>query len=326
MFSLAPAIPSRSDLDWCWYLRRQGREGEALERVLHNIGVMHPGGWADWAPSTMTRTGAPVEMHLTEESKGLSLLTEVADPDSDPTSRVGRACQIMTDLGGTPPVHGLRDVISAAQGAGALRFGAWLGLRQRGRSLQSRLFAEVPADATDLTSLLGSPDIGQTIDACGPGTRATLLALDGTTGQSTVYFNTQRPNRSMLALLAAQAQVSDTLLAIALARLADRPQDDSLPIRHLGFSFAMQGAGVPPVLSLHVAAARLCGTDDQTSARLMACCAAPIPGYASLLDALPAGSKPQNHHRVITLTARPGAAPRLSVGVAAPWSCPFELW
>ena len=320
MFSLAPVIPSRSDIDWCWFLRRQGREGDALERILHNLGVMNPGGWADWAPSTMTATGAPVEMQLSEVDTGLSLLTEVADPASDPASRVTRACQIMSELGGAGPNTALRDVLSAAQGAGRLQFGAWLGLRQSGRNLHTRLFAELPADATDLTGLLWSPGIGQAIEACGGRARATMLAHDGITGLSSVYFHADKPD---LAPLAALANVSDTTLAMALARLADRPGETTLPLRQLGFSFAMQAGGKPPVLTLHLTAAELRATDDQIAARLLSGGAAPLPGYAALLDALPTAPTGQTHHRLISLTARPGAAPSLSVGVAAPWACPY---
>lgn len=322
MFSFAPAIPPRGDIDWCWFLRRQGREGDALERILHDIGVMNPSGWADWAPSKLTATGAPVEMQLSENVAGLSLLTEVADPATDPASRVTRVCQIMTELGGTAPHSPLRDVLSAAQGAGALRFGAWLGLRQVGQHLHTRLLAELPADATDLSGLLWSSEIGQAIEACGPRTRATKLAHDGTTGLSTIYFRAEQPD---LTPLAALAQVSDTALTMALARLADLPGGTPLPLRRIGFSFAMQAGGKPPVLTLHVAAAKLCATDDWMAARLTACCATPMPGYANLLDALPVAPQGQTHHRTISLTARPSAAPSFSVGVAAPWSCPYSL-
>lgn len=322
MFSFAPAIPSRGDIDWCWFLRRQGREGDALERILHDLGVMNPGGWADWAPSTLTATGAPVEMQFSEDTAGLSLLTEVGDPSGDLSSRVTRVCKIMTELGGTAPHTPLRDVLSAAQGAGTLRFGAWLGLRQVGPQLHTRLFAELPADATDLAGLLWSPDIGQAIAACGSPTRATMLAHDGTTGLSTIYFRAEQPD---LTPLAALAKVSDTALTAALARLVDLPGGAPLPFRQLGFSLAMQDGGTPPVLTLHVAAAELCATDDQIAARLTACCATPMSGYASLLEALPAAPKGQSHHRTINLTVRPCAAPSFSVGVAAPWSCPYEL-
>ena len=322
MFSFAPAIPSRGDIDWCWFLRRQGSEGDAIERILHDIGIMNPGGWADWVPSTLTATGAPVEMQFSEATPGLSLLTEVGDPASDLSSRVGRVCQIMTELGGTAPNAPLRDVISAAQGAGALRFGAWLGLRQVGQHLHTRLLAELPADAIDLASLLWSPEIGQAIHACSPRTRATMLAHDGTTGLSTIYFRAERPD---LAQLAATAKVSDTVLTTALARLADIPGGTPLPLRQLGFSFAMHADGKRPVLTLHVDAAELCATDDQIAERLTASCALPMAGYASLLDALPAAPRGQRHHRTISLTARPCAAPTFSVGVAAPWSCPYAV-
>lgn len=105
MFRFAHAISSRKDLDWCWFLRGQGRVGELLERALHDIGVMEPNGWADWAPSTMTQTGAPVELTFDQDETGLRILTEVADPASDPVNRLSQVYRTMAQLGGTPPMQ-----------------------------------------------------------------------------------------------------------------------------------------------------------------------------------------------------------------------------
>ncbi len=132
MFALAPVIPSRSDLDWCWFLRRQGDAGEAFERILHNIGVMDPAGWADWKPSTLTDTGAPVSLTFTKDDNALELTTEVGDPAGDPTNRVNHVCKIMAELGANVPTAALRDVISTAQSDTKLRYGARLGLRHDG--------------------------------------------------------------------------------------------------------------------------------------------------------------------------------------------------
>ena len=325
MVEFAPALPSRRDLDWCWYLRRQGQEGEALERVLHDIGVMHPGGWADWAPSTLTATGAPVEMQLSDECRGLALLTEVADPASDPDARVTRVCEIMTELGSTAPGRALRDGLSAAQGAGRLRYGAWLGLRQKGRDLQTRLFAELPDDAQDLTGLFCPPGITAALDRSAVKARTRMLSVDGATGEMAVYFDCQRPTRASLATLAAVAQVSDKVLALALAGLAGRPEQDALPVRRLGFSLTMKPNGTAPVLQLQVPVAALRrGHDHQIAGWLNGNLKSPVNGYAGLLDALQSAGADRTHHRLISLTARPGSTPALTISVAAPWSCPLE--
>ena len=325
MFEFAPALPARRDVDWCWYLRRQGREGEALERALHDIGVMHPGGWADWAPSALTTTGAPVEMQLAEQRGGLALVTEVADPASDPDTRVARVCQIMVDFGGTAPGPAFRDGLSAAQGAGALRYGAWLGLRQRGRDLQTRLFAELPDDAHDLTRLFCPPEIASVIDRCATDVRARILSVDGSTGETALYFTCRRATQATLAELATLAQVSDSVLIRALAGLVGKSAHGALPLSRFGFSLTMNAGGAVSLLQLHVPVAALRrGNDHQIAAWLKTCLKSPVNGYPDLLDALQSVGSDRTHHRLISLTARSAAPPSLTISVAAPWSCPQE--
>ena len=50
MFELAPAYPSRSDLDWCWYLRKQGASGLPVDRYHYLLN------W-DWSDPTMPKHG-----------------------------------------------------------------------------------------------------------------------------------------------------------------------------------------------------------------------------------------------------------------------------
>lgn len=322
MLGFAPAIPSRSDLDWCWYLRRQGCEGEALERVLHDIGVMNPTGWADWAPSTMTATGAPVAMRFATDARGMSLRTEVADPASDPACRLSQVCRAMTELGGTPPGKGLRDVLSAAQGAGDLRYGAWLGLCQRGDILQTQLFAELPVEAQDLAGLIWPPDLCRIIADCAPDAKATMLGYDATTGNLELYFTGCHPATGQLQKIAGIAGVSDVVLARAIASLADSPETDTLPVPQIGFSLALRPKS-KPVLAVFVQATDLFATDHQAAARLGAFAQGSMAGYNGLVETLPPTDRP--HHGMIGLTAQADAAPVLSVGVAAPWSCVHEV-
>ena len=91
MFELAPTYPSRSDLDWCWYLRKQGAMGEAVERILHDVGVMNPSGWADWQPSTLTNTGAPVAMNFTRDQ---GFCRKVSSSGRRYRGMIGAACNV----------------------------------------------------------------------------------------------------------------------------------------------------------------------------------------------------------------------------------------
>ncbi len=199
MFELAPAIPPRGDVDWCWYLRRQGTAGEALERALHDIGVLQPGGWADWQPSTMTDTGAPVEMIFTPDPTELSLRTEVDDPGKDPSGRVAKACNVISRLGGAPPPTALLDVISAAQGGANLRYGAWLGLHRCPNTLGLTLYAEVPPEATDLVGLFSSVQIAPTLAKLGDDVQLVMIGYATHCAETTLYFETtQSPEKIVI--------------------------------------------------------------------------------------------------------------------------------
>ncbi|SFR56295.1 hypothetical protein SAMN04488005_2913 [Yoonia tamlensis] len=180
MFSLAPPIATSSDREWCWFLRGFGKSGDVIERALYAIGVMDHSGWATWQHSSLTATGAPVVVRFATCERALSIITEVANPAHDPATKLATACNIITALGGIAPDQAFREVISAAQGASALTWGACLGLRHDGKQLQFTLYAELPAEAHDLSALLSQIDPG----AC---QGAYMLAYD-TRGRRITYY------------------------------------------------------------------------------------------------------------------------------------------
>lgn len=324
MFELAPPIPSRSDLDWCWYLRRQGQIGEALERALHDIGVMHPGGWADWQPSTMTDTGAPVEMQFTANQSVLSLRTEVDDPGKDPRGRVAKACGIITQLGGTPPPATLRDVISAAQGAADLRFGAWLGLHRGAASLGMTLYAEVPAAAADLTDLLASTQIKPTLDALGNNVRLTMIGYTTHTGETTLYFETELAPEDVIPKLVQPAQASAEPLLRDINDMLDEGVANARPLRTLGFSYTLHNDGSTPTLTLQISSNTIFGFDDVIETLVRNYPGNHVASYAAMADQFEPAPKGLTHHGKVGLQARGEKRPLLSIGVAAPWFHPFD--
>lgn len=324
MFNFAPAIPSRTDLDWCWYLRRQGRAGEALERALHDIGVMDPGGWADWDSSLLTDTGAPVEMVFSTNETALQLTAEVANPGANATTRVAQVCDAMKMFGGRAPSAALRDVISAAQSAAELRFGARLGLRQGANRIDTTLYAEMPAEAADLSKLVAPMRLGPLQEKLGESTRVTMLGYNGTSGQITIYCEAEGAMRTILPTLADPAQVSADVLSMSIDGLTDTAPQMTLPTRKLGFSYTITGEDTPPVLSLYFSSKEMFETDAAISRRVKSCGGRAMTGYASLADNLAPAPVGTTHHGQIGLTARQGAAPILTIGVAAPWHCPFD--
>ncbi|WP_108385438.1 hypothetical protein [Yoonia sediminilitoris] len=324
MHSFALSYPARSDFDWCWFLRRQGKSGEAIERILHDIGVMHPDGWADWRPSVLTSTGSPVEMLFSTAQPDLQLMTEVADPASDPNGRVDEVCRIMDGYGAKLPPASLRDVISAAQGAGPLKFGAWLGLRHGKGKTHCDIIAEVPAEADDLSTLFSAHDLSSVLEAFGPKVRPKTIVFDGTTGATSILFELADATRHCLPVLADAAQVSPLILSNAIDGLTGANPGGPLPFNRLGFRFTDHGNGQLKVLKLHFSATDALGSDDEIVRRITACGGNAFNGYGALIESLPHVPARFKHHGCVGLIARQNAAPVLCAGVAAPWTSLFE--
>lgn len=325
MFNLSPAIPSRSDLDWCWFLRKEGRIGEALERVLHDIGVMQPGGWSFWAPSPLTDTGAPVEMMFTANQSDLSLRTEIDDPANDPKTRVGRACALITELGGSPPPPVLRDVIGAVQSTAKLRFGAWLGLRHDNHGLATTLYAEVPAPATDLSGLPSFGQVLPTVQGLGDSTTVTMIGYDTSSGKVTVFCETHLSPAVAIPELVQPAGVSAEPLLQDIEQMIQAGAMPTYTPAKLGFSYTLNGADAAPTLTLEVSAKALFGTDAVIEQKVKDYPGDHSDAYSALMDQHVLAPKGKTHHGKISLSARKDAYPILSIGVAAPWICPFDI-
>jgi hypothetical protein len=317
-------IQPRSDLDWCWYLRRQGGLGEALERVLHDIGVMHPGGWADWGPSRMTDTGSPVEMLFTGHETSLCLRTEVEDPSTDPVGRVERVCSLIEQLGGTPPPDGLRSIISAAQSSGPLQFGAWLGLRQCDMTLATTLYAEIPQGTADLADLLATGQVAPTLTALSGKIAPTMFSYDATSGEITLFFDANCAPTDIVPTLAKPANVSPDPLLGDIQVMIDAGKSFAEPTCDLSFSYTLHSAQQEPTLTLFVLAKGLFHNDSVIEAMVRDYPGNHMEAYAGLADQLFKAPEGQTHHGKIGLRAIGNDCPTLSLGVAAPWHCPVE--
>lgn len=323
MSMFSTVISSRSDLDWCWYLRKHGAVGEKLERVLHDVGVLQPGGWAPWSTSTLTDTGAPIEMIFSPNNNVMSLRTEVDNPSADPEGRVARVCDNIANLGQRPPPAGLREVISAAQSDSKLRFGAWLGLSICETHQNAMLYAEFPAQAADLARLVSSTDVTNCLRDLGTGARVHMLAFDCASGETTLYFEAAQDPAAILPMLAAAAGVPVAPLQTSVDNMLALGRSNACPPPNFGFSFTMPSNGAAPRLTLQFLAKNIFASDA-----VMTRMVRDYPGdhqatYAALADMLLPAPEGRMHHGTISLAARSEGCPQLSIGVAAPWVCPF---
>jgi hypothetical protein len=289
MFSLAPANPARSDLDWCWFLRGFGHAGDVVERALHQIGVMDHSGWARWQRSDLTETGAPVSVRFSTHDRALSIITEIANPAHDPKTRFAAACDAITALGGAAPDTAFREVISAAQGSSSLSYGARLGLRHDGDSLKITLYVELPAGASDLSGLLSQPNASATPV---PHRDPTMLSYDTLTKQVALFCPTG--SDACAHLITNLASPKPVTLRYTLGG------EDSLAFR------VQQGAFL--------------STDPQLKAQLLTFERGISQRHPCLMDHLPPASAETAFHGGIWVSEHETAQPSLSFDVPAPWT------
>ena len=256
MFGFPRSTSARNDVEWCWFLRRRGKNGEAMERALHDIGVMDHSGWADWQASPLTGTGAPAEVVFTAGQAGLCVTTEVDDPARDPAERLNKVCTLISDLGGNAPDAALRDVIAAAQCGADLTYGARLNILQNGARRQTKLLAEIPPTAADLATLL-MPSVSRSLQTLGDNRALTMLECDSATGSVTIHGKITQATLPHLPPLAEIADVSPDSLALAMEGLTETAMSGALPADTLGFSLTARPAGQPPALSVFLPAAAL---------------------------------------------------------------------
>lgn len=321
MTSFSPGIPARSDFDLCWHLRKEGPAGDVVERVLHDVGVMNPDGWADWGPSAWTATGAPVEMLFYEGQSDLALTTEIGDPLADPSHRVAEVCEIMKQLGSDVPPAALRQILSFAQGAGHLRSGARLGLTYGADGLYCRLHAELPATASDLAGLLWPTDVAMVKEILDLKAKPTEYVFDGQSRQHTLHFDIRRPCARLFTILARLAGVTARALTESIDRMRGAAAARLSPIQNFGFSLRTQSGGRPPIVTLYVQASDLFGNDEEIFLALRPQARHRLPGYESFADCQQAALDGGTHHGKIGLTFDANGPAKLSIAVAASWDC-----
>ena len=310
--------PSRPDFTWCWFLRSLGTQGAAVERLLYDIGVMDHSGWIDRAPSVLTKTGAPAQINFRTDSDALCVTIDATDPANRPDDPVSHMCHVMSSLGMTLPGSELLQIIAIAQDAGPLTYGACLEVDQTDDQRNIRLLAELPAQPADLLSPL-MPKACAALNEIGKQMRLTMLGFDGTSGAVTLHGEITDATRHCLPPLCDIAKVQPDFVAAAIDGLTNRIPTEPLAVDTLCFSLTTTPDSQPPQLSVFLDAQQALGRDEAISARILACGGHRMPGYAALLAQMDPAPPGVTHHAQIGLTARAGAVPVLSVGLAAPW-------
>ena len=214
MPGLSPVFSGRSDIEFCSFLRGYGPAGEAMERTLHDFGVLTPGGWADWQASGLTPGGAPLMLQLGDTRAALSARFDFEDPAAGPRARLARAQGRLRRLA-TPALPApLREVLAAAQGRGAhLRWGARLDVVQTGRRRRLGLCAEWPERAADLEPALVPERVRAAAESARVG-RLDRVSHDAATGVTTLAYPVNDPALFEASAFAAATRLDPTEIAL----------------------------------------------------------------------------------------------------------------
>lgn len=102
---------------------------------------------ARWRLSLLTDGGYPFEFTLTTLNDGIRCTLEIAPPKAPPHLRLREAQALLGAMGLFIQDDGRLTWLETIQRGGALRYGAWLGVRHETAGSAFKIYAEVPQDA-----------------------------------------------------------------------------------------------------------------------------------------------------------------------------------
>src|SRR5579859_2031946 len=139
---------------------------EDVRRVETCIRSFEQSSWhrVVWRFSALSTDGCPLQFDFTTGDDRLRFTSEVAGPETPTHARLGLAMDLIARLGGVRPPDGMLQRWTSLQAERALRWGAWLGVRQEGAGANLKLYVEIPRDAAEpeesaLVSVLPSSQV-----------------------------------------------------------------------------------------------------------------------------------------------------------------------
>lgn len=246
------------------------------------------------AASRLTRDGCPVEFAFSSSDAHFRTTVDPLLGVADCHHRLRR----LGTMAGAADAEWLTGC-ERAQHGGALRWGAWLGLRSLDAGLGAKLYAEIPRGA-----VLDAP-------RAPAGGRLTMTGRDLSNGIEEYYYALPKVSETQLMLVANAAGVArgDALLDM-LQQCWSLPITTALAWQTLGVSLRCRG-GVPvPGLAVHFNAAAL---PDGNAYVRRAMLGQVSPGYRALWGDDTADS---SDHGLVSVAASPDAT-EIRCGISA---------
>lgn len=209
----------------------------ALLRPLLADGCDH----ARWGLSLLTDGGYPFEFTFTTLNEGIRYTLEVGIPGQKPQSRLEQARSLLRQVeSGSFDESGLA-FLKQVQTGGALRYGAWVGMRHNEKDNACKVYAEVPPEGEATAMRLLNSRLRRPVGIAGRAIKLQMIGWNPATGELEFYFCVfeLRP-WEIAALMHPLGLESKDKLAIELFQTAyGRPMFQKLPSRICGFSYTL---------------------------------------------------------------------------------------
>jgi hypothetical protein len=149
--TLPPVALDEAALERALDLLAEGRP-RAVRRARSALDVILQGvrrsPWTDvaWCASTLSPNGYPVQFVL-DASGDLGYVAEVAGPQAPAAGKLGRALEVLDELGVPPLPDSWIAAVADAQSHGELLAGTWIGVRHGEDADEHTVYLDVPRTA-----------------------------------------------------------------------------------------------------------------------------------------------------------------------------------
>lgn len=301
---------------------------QARQWIRRSLERTHRSCWPGlaWRSSRLTGDGYPVELSFAADDPSVRWTADIAGPEVDPAKRFTAAIEAITnwnpdkaDLLETcaPPLH-------AAQQAGPLRWGCWVGGRWLGEAARWKLYIEIPPQDPPregpARALLHAADWPHD-----PTTAVRMIGWDLLADRQEWYLrvehlDTLRLSR-LLDLAAARHRLAELLDLLQAA--CRRPVRTRLPAAPYGLTVSFDRAtGTAAAVSVCAFAAAMFGPDAHTRAAVLTMAADRgwhLGGYPAVSAPLENTTIFPTAHQMVTITVAADGPLRFQIGLRPPW-------
>ena len=186
--------------------------------------------WPDiaWQFSRLTRDGFPAEFAFSGRDAALRLTIEPGGPELPEDEKLDAALRLLDAIRHRRPAPTLIALWRDIQRQAALRWGAWLGLRQSTKSVRTKLYVEVPRGARY-----------QAASAAPLGGRLRMIGYEPDTERSEFYYVLPEKDAPRLSRTLEEHGIDEPgALLDAMAALAGLPVATALQWLGVGLSVA----------------------------------------------------------------------------------------